>query len=94
MANPLMRHARVMLCVSCSGRQAVRVPELHGVLDAETRDWNDGLLPCIFRELNKPLPPGKACTTCSKLSLHLEAERKRHFGVRGDGLTAPAHLQL
>ncbi|KAK9825454.1 hypothetical protein WJX81_002895 [Elliptochloris bilobata] len=39
--------------------KAVGVPELHGVLDAETRDWTDGLLPCIFRELNKPLPPGK-----------------------------------
>ena len=37
------------------------MPELHGVLEAETRDWTDGLLPCIFRDLNKPLPPGKAC---------------------------------
>ena len=41
-------------------QQAVSVPELHGVLDAETRDWTDGLLPCIFRDLNKPLPPGTA----------------------------------
>jgi hypothetical protein len=43
-------------------RQAVSVPELHGVLDAETRDWTDGLLPCIFRELNKPLASNKACS--------------------------------
>ena len=40
--------------------QAVSLQELHGVLDAETRDWTDGLLPCIFRDLNKPLTPGKA----------------------------------
>lgn len=29
--------------------------ELYGVLDPETRDWTDGLLSSIFREVNKPL---------------------------------------
>ena len=39
--------------------KAIPVSELYGVLDPETRDWTDGLLSNIFRELNKPLPPGK-----------------------------------
>ena len=39
--------------------KAIRISELYGVLDPETRDWTDGLLSNIFREVNKPLPPGK-----------------------------------
>ena len=34
--------------------KAVTVNELYGVLDPNTRDWTDGLLSNIFRELNKP----------------------------------------
>ncbi len=34
--------------------KAVSVAELYGVLDPVTRDWTDGLLSNIFRELNKP----------------------------------------
>ena len=33
----------------------VPVDELYGVLDPETRDWTDGLLSSIFREINRPL---------------------------------------
>jgi dynein heavy chain, axonemal len=32
------------------------VAELYGVLDPDTRDWTDGLLSNIFREINKSLP--------------------------------------
>ena len=39
--------------------KAIRISELYGVLDPETRDWTDGLLSSIFREVNKPLPAGK-----------------------------------
>ena len=39
--------------------QAVSVAELYGVLDPDTRDWTDGLLSNIFRDLNRPLPAGK-----------------------------------
>jgi len=35
------------------------IKELYGELDPETRDWTDGLLSNIFRELNRPLPPDK-----------------------------------
>ena len=41
--------------------QALSVAELYGVLDTDTRDWTDGLLSNIFREINKPLPAGKVC---------------------------------
>ncbi len=34
--------------------KAVSVAELYGVLDPVTRDWTDGLLSNIFREVNKP----------------------------------------
>ena len=30
------------------------VVELYGVLDPNTRDWTDGLLSSIFREINRP----------------------------------------
>ena len=39
--------------------KAITVSELYGVLDPDTRDWTDGLLSNIFREINKPLPPDK-----------------------------------
>ena len=34
--------------------QACSVIELYGILDPITRDWTDGLLSSIFREINKP----------------------------------------
>ncbi|RKO94122.1 dynein heavy chain and region D6 of dynein motor-domain-containing protein [Blyttiomyces helicus] len=34
--------------------KAVTVAELYGVLDPVTRDWTDGLLSNIFREVNRP----------------------------------------
>ena len=43
----------------CWLQQALSVAELYGVLDTDTRDWTDGLLSNIFRDINKPLPPGK-----------------------------------
>ena len=39
--------------------KAQTVSELYGELDPETRDWTDGLLSNIFRELTRPLPPDK-----------------------------------
>lgn len=35
--------------------KAVSVAELYGVLDPVTRDWTDGLLSNIFRDVNKPI---------------------------------------
>ena len=44
--------------------------ELYGVLDTDTRDWTDGLLSNIFREINKPLPAGKVRTSCFLAACH------------------------
>ena len=37
----------------------IPLSELYGELDPVTRDWTDGLLSNIFRDMNKPLPEGK-----------------------------------
>jgi dynein heavy chain len=39
--------------------KAIPVQELYGMLDPITRDWTDGLLSCIFRDMNKPVPEGR-----------------------------------
>nr|XP_046467282.1 dynein axonemal heavy chain 10 [Neodiprion pinetum] len=39
--------------------KACTVIELYGILDPLTRDWTDGLLSNIFREINKPLDSDK-----------------------------------
>ena len=36
------------------------VVELYGVLDPNTRDWTDGLLSSIFRDINR-LSPNNVC---------------------------------
>jgi len=39
--------------------KAQTVNELYGVLDIVTREWADGMLSNIFRDMTKTLPPGK-----------------------------------
>jgi dynein heavy chain, axonemal len=39
--------------------KAITIPELYGVLDPESRDWTDGLLSKVFREMNEDLEPNK-----------------------------------
>ena len=51
--------------------QAISVAELYGILDPDTRDWTDGLLSNIFREINKPLLPGKVWKSLSSCGLPL-----------------------
>ena len=57
--------------------QAISVAELYGILDPDTRDWTDGLLSNIFREINKPLLPGKVSNSLSSccLSVTLHASK-------------------
>ncbi len=35
--------------------KAINISELYGVLDPNTREWTDGLLSNIFREINRPI---------------------------------------
>nr|CCA14061.1 PREDICTED: similar to hCG1811879 putative [Albugo laibachii Nc14] len=39
--------------------KALPISELYGFMDTITRDWTDGILSKLFRELNQPLPAGK-----------------------------------
>jgi dynein heavy chain len=39
--------------------KAQTLPELYGVMDNATRDWTDGILSKLFREMNQQLPPGR-----------------------------------
>ena len=39
--------------------KSIPISELYGVLDPVTRDWTDGLLSNIFRDMNKPVPEGR-----------------------------------
>lgn len=39
--------------------KSITVKELYGVLEPTTRDWTDGLLSKLFRDMNMPLPEGK-----------------------------------
>ncbi|OMJ92498.1 hypothetical protein SteCoe_4738 [Stentor coeruleus] len=39
--------------------KSITVRELYGELEPTTRDWTDGLLSKLFREMNMPLPEGK-----------------------------------
>ena len=39
--------------------KALPIDEVYGVLDPATRDWTDGLLSNIFRDMNRPVPEGK-----------------------------------
>ena len=38
----------------CLNPKAMSVIELYGILDPDTRDWTDGILSNIFRDINKP----------------------------------------
>ncbi|XP_028270606.1 dynein heavy chain 10, axonemal isoform X2 [Parambassis ranga] len=38
----------------CLNPKAITVNELYGILDPDTRDWTDGILSKIFRDVNKP----------------------------------------
>jgi dynein heavy chain len=37
----------------------ITLNELYGVLDPDSRDWTDGLLSKIFKDINQDLQPGK-----------------------------------
>jgi len=39
--------------------KAQPLKELYGEMDIVTRDWTDGILSKLFRELNQPLPPNR-----------------------------------
>ncbi len=55
----LKAHTGIPTKIEILNPKAQTVPELYGVLDPVTRDWTDGLLSKLFRELNEELLPDK-----------------------------------
>lgn len=54
--------------------KAMPLGELYGVMDPVTRDWTDGVLSKLFRELNQPLP-----RECQSIASQIaSAGRARH----------------
>ncbi|CAF4410577.1 unnamed protein product [Didymodactylos carnosus] len=51
------------------------VIELYGFLDTTTRDWTDGLLSNIFREINKPTDKKNVVISCTMVML-------MHYGLK------------
>lgn len=52
--SPLARRLGLTTKLYTLNPKAMSVIELYGVLDPTTRDWTDGVLSNIFREVNKP----------------------------------------
>lgn len=51
---PLWFRLGIMTKLYILNPKAVSVIELYGILDPTTRDWTDGVLSNIFREINRP----------------------------------------
>lgn len=47
-------HMGLITRVQAMNPKACSVIELYGILDPVSRDWTDGLLSNIFREMNRP----------------------------------------
>ena len=42
--------------------KSITLTELYGILDPDSRDWTDGLLSKIFKQMNKPVTPDMKLT--------------------------------
>ena len=70
--------------------KAQPIYELYGVLDPATRDWTDGLLSNIFRDMNKPVPEGKDERRCIVYDGDVDAVWVENMNSR-DGRQPAAH---
>ena len=57
--NARLTSENVVVKMSVLNAKAQPLNELYGEMDPVTRDWTDGILSKLFRELNEPLPLGK-----------------------------------
>ena len=57
--NARLASENVHVKMSVLNPKAQPLNELYGEMDPVTRDWTDGILSRLFRELNAPLPAGK-----------------------------------
>jgi len=59
LANALKIFREAPTLIFTINPKMVTLNELYGVLDPDSRDWTDGLLSKIFKEINTELLPGK-----------------------------------
>jgi dynein heavy chain len=59
LANALHRNTSAPTIIHTINPKMITNHELYGVLDPDSRDWTDGLLSKIFKEINTDLEPGK-----------------------------------
>ena len=57
--NARLANENVVVKMFVLNPKAQPLKELYGEMDTVTRDWTDGILSKLFRELNDRLPPGK-----------------------------------
>ena len=57
--NARLAAENVVVKISVLNPKAQPLDELYGSMDPVTRDWTDGILSKLFRELNEPLAAGK-----------------------------------
>ncbi len=57
--NARLASENIVVKMSVLNPKAQPLNELYGEMDPVTRDWTDGILSKLFRELNDVLPPGK-----------------------------------
>jgi dynein heavy chain len=57
--NARLASENIIVKMSVLNPKAQPLNELYGEMDPVTRDWTDGILSKLFRELNEPLPAGK-----------------------------------
>jgi len=60
LANAQLKAFKTKTLLYTMNPKAINVSELYGVLDPATRDWTDGLLSSVFREIAQPLKPDQS----------------------------------
>ena len=62
LANALKEDTDIPTVIKTINPKSITLTELYGILDPDSRDWTDGLLSKIFKEMNKPVTPDMKMT--------------------------------
>lgn len=62
LAKALAEETEVPTEIRTINPKSITLNELYGVLDPDSRDWTDGLLSKIFKQMNKPMTPDMKMT--------------------------------
>ena len=62
LAAALQEDTEIPTVIQTINPKAITLTELYGILDPDSRDWTDGLLSKVFKQMNKPLTPDMKVT--------------------------------